>query len=51
MSWPAWLALSAVALFIAYREFLNAWFLYQRLKRRRADRRGLRLVVSRKDIA
>jgi hypothetical protein len=52
MSWPSWLALSAVGLFIAYREFLHAWFLYQTRKRRRAQRRrGLRLVVSRKDVA
>jgi hypothetical protein len=48
VSWPAWTVLSAIALFGAYRQFLDAWFLYQVRKRRQAERRGLRLIVCRK---
>jgi hypothetical protein len=48
VSWPVWTVLSAIALFGAYRQFLDAWFLYQVRKRRQAERRGLRLIVCRK---
>jgi hypothetical protein len=48
VSWPLWIVLSAIALFGAYRQFMDAWFIYQCRKRRRVERRwGLRLVVSR----
>jgi hypothetical protein len=46
VSWPLWIVLSAIALFGAYRQFLDAWFIYQCRKRRRVERRWrLRVVV------
>lgn len=41
-----WAGLMTAGAFGAYRELANAWFLHQCRKRRRADSRGLRLVVS-----
>jgi hypothetical protein len=49
VSCQVWAVLSAIALFGAYREFCTAKFYFARRRAQRERRRGLRLVISRRE--